>query len=354
MLALAGSEIDATGGNLTLGDATKVNGFYGNGTIEVGPSTVTLADSNDAVLDSASLVTLGAGGSHGTINTANGLTLDFGGNITGYGTLSTPNNIAKPLINNGHITGSNVSQRITLSGYVKGVGTFDNVNFTGTFSPGLSPTTSVVGNIGLLDTSTLIMELGGTASGSGYDQLQSSGTIGFDGILQVTKINGFEPALNNIFNLFDGSLSGLFESVSLPSLAPGLAWNQSQLYTTGVISVVAAAGLAGDFNNDGFVDGADYTVWRNNLGTNFNLNGNGDESAGSAGIVNEADYSWWRQHYGNSNEGGGGLGNRQSNNVPEPATWTILVLAAAGGCFRRARSAWRVPTSRQRVTLVNN
>ena len=38
-------------------------------------------------------------------------------------------------------------------------------------------------------------------------------------------------------------------------------------------------GPAGDFNNDGKVDAADYTVWRDNLGSDFNLAGNGDNLA---------------------------------------------------------------------------
>src|SRR5262249_20459745 len=37
-------------------------------------------------------------------------------------------------------------------------------------------------------------------------------------------------------------------------------------------------GAAGDYNADGRVDALDYTVWRNNLGTNFNLAGNGDDT----------------------------------------------------------------------------
>ena len=96
MLALAGSTIDATAGDLTLGDATKVNGFYSNGTLLVGQYTVTLADANDAVFDSATLVSLGSGATPGTLNADNGLTLDFGGNFTGYGTVSTPDNLPTP------------------------------------------------------------------------------------------------------------------------------------------------------------------------------------------------------------------------------------------------------------------
>jgi hypothetical protein len=146
---------------------TKPNGFYSNGTLTTGSHTVALADANDSVLDSAALVSLGSGASPGALNAANGLTIDFGGNVTGFGTVTTPNTLAKPLINNGHTTGDSGTQLITLPGYVKGVGTFDNVNFTGTFSPGLSPTILSAGNIAFAPTSTLIMELGGTLPGSG-------------------------------------------------------------------------------------------------------------------------------------------------------------------------------------------
>ena len=57
---------------------------------------------------------------------------------------------------------------------------------------------------------------------------------------------------------------------ALALVAPGLA---------AIVDPGAAAGLPGDYNNDGKVDAADYTVWRNHLGeadeTNINNNGNG-------------------------------------------------------------------------------
>lgn len=55
--------------------------------------------------------------------------------------------------------------------------------------------------------------------------------------------------------------------------------------------------LAGDYNLDGVVDAADYTVWRNHLGTTGLApyspgDGNGD------GMVDELDYQIWKDEFG--------------------------------------------------------
>jgi hypothetical protein len=94
-----------------------------------------------------------------------------------------------------------------------------------------------------------------------------------------------------------------------------------------MIRAITATPLAGDYNNDGAVDAADYVVWRENLASEFDLNGNGDESGGSAGTVDAADYAWWRQHFGNSNLGAGsaslaGVGSA----VPEPHGFVLFVI----------------------------
>ncbi len=265
----AGSTITATG-TLSIGDSTLVNGFSTQGTLAVGANSVTILDANDAVFDSSSLVTIGSGATAGSLTSANGLTLDFGGNITGFGLVSTPNNSSKPLINNGHISGSSAAAPITLPGYVKGVGTFDQVVLTGTYSPGFSPASVTAGSLTFGPTSMLTMELGGTTAGSQYDQILASGAMGFGGTLQVSLINGFSPAAGQSFNLFDwGSKTGTFSSLSLPSLSGSLTWDTSQLYTNGVLGVVSA-GLPGDYDNNGTVDAADYVVWRK-------LNINGDQ-----------------------------------------------------------------------------
>jgi hypothetical protein len=95
------------------------------------------------------------------------------------------------------------------------------------------------------------------------------------------------------------------------------------------------AGLPGDYNGDNIVDAADYTVWRNNLGTNFNLNGNGDETGASGGTVDAADYLWWKSHYGNTGPGSGGL----AAHVPEPSSAMLVLVACVALCCGQRRSA---------------
>ena len=59
----------------------------------------------------------------------------------------------------------------------------------------------------------------------------------------------------------------------------------------------AASALDGDYNADGVVDAADYTVWRDTLGmSGFGLAADGDGNA----IVNALDYDVWRNNFGAS------------------------------------------------------
>jgi hypothetical protein len=52
---------------------------------------------------------------------------------------------------------------------------------------------------------------------------------------------------------------------------------------------------AGDYNGDDVVDAADYTVWRNKLGSEFELP---NRAPGNEGPVSEADYDAWKSHFG--------------------------------------------------------
>lgn len=79
----------------------------------------------------------------------------------------------------------------------------------------------------------------------------------------------------------------------------------------------------GDFNADGVVDAADYTVWRDANGEESGLaDGDGD------GRATEADLAIWRANYGRT------LGSTGTP-IPEPAAWTLVLSAIAVTPTRR-------------------
>lgn len=117
----------------------------------------------------------------------------------------------------------------------------------------------------------------------------------------------------------------------------------SQSITGGVLFAPSfvAAPLPGDFNGDLQVDAADFTVWRDALGSSNPLNGNGDETGSSAGIVDQADYLLWKTNFGSSlaapSTSPGLLGG--GSPVPEPsAVVTMVTLAMVLAGWRRLQT----------------
>jgi prepilin-type N-terminal cleavage/methylation domain-containing protein/prepilin-type processing-associated H-X9-DG protein len=79
----------------------------------------------------------------------------------------------------------------------------------------------------------------------------------------------------------------------------------------------------GDYNADGVVNLADYTVWRDSLGSvGSELAADGDNN----GVIDTEDYGLWKSNFGQGGPGGG-LG---STTVPEPAAFVILGIALVG------------------------
>jgi hypothetical protein len=105
-------------------------------------------------------------------------------------------------------------------------------------------------------------------------------------------------------------------------LLGNLKWDTSRLYSDGVLAVLAA-GLPGDYNQNGVVDAADYVLWRKNPG-NFPADA----------------YVTWRSHFGQT--AGSGAGTATNAAIPEPATLLLLLFAAAGWCLRQGRTAQKV------------
>ena len=89
--------------------------------------------------------------------------------------------------------------------------------------------------------------------------------------------------------------------------------------------------LPGDYNDDGLVDAADYTVWRDNLGAPAGTLANDVDG----GVIGPAQYATWKGSFGMASGAGGN--SLQNATVPEPASaWLVLTgLAVVLGRLRR-------------------
>ena len=146
------------------------------------------------------------------------------------------------------------------------------------------------------------------------DLLEVSGTAVLDGTLDVDHADSDDIGLGSQFTVLTAAdISGTFAITLLPELASGLAWHVDTGATAVTLEAVRAT-IAGDYNVDGVVDAADYTVWRDLNGSTVVAgalaDGNGD------GQVTQADYEVWRANFGRS------VAQLESSNatVPEPTT----------------------------------
>src|SRR5690606_26407166 len=132
----------------------------------------------------------------------------------------------------------------------------------------------------------------------------------------------------------------VLQFISSPSfLFPGLI-DEVALYDRALtadeiaLHFLAATRLAGDFNDDGQVDAADYTVWRNSFGEELDPLTRAD--ADGDGVVTALDYLVWKAHYGRHT----GEGALLAHQVPEPGALAVAVaMVSLAALSRRRRSA---------------
>jgi len=105
---------------------------------------------------------------------------------------------------------------------------------------------------------TLSLDLAGTAS---YDALDVSQFAILSGTLQIEFVGGFVPALGDHFTVLTYlAHSGTFADIVGADYAPG----RSLIPVFGPTSLMLFANVPGDANYDGFVNGADFTLWADN------------------------------------------------------------------------------------------
>ena len=108
--------------------------------------------------------------------------------------------------------------------------------------------------------------------------------------------------------------------------------NEQAAITRAYLDASLAVVLPGDYNDDGIVDMADYTVWRNHLGAPANALPNDIVNR----TVGKLQYSVWKSHYG---ETLASVSSISAITVPEPSSWVLSMLGVS--IMIVARKRWR-------------
>lgn len=132
-------------------------------------------------------------------------------------------------------------------------------------------------------------------------------------------ISGGEYVVQMPFESFESHLGPIdFSDVDSISVSV-LAWEHASF---AIDEISTTAGLPGDYNLDGVVNLADYTVWRDALGSSGALP-NEDPAATTKGIVDHEDYLFWKSQFGATFPSA--TANPASAVVPEPSALAMLL-----------------------------
>jgi hypothetical protein len=196
---------------------------------------------------------------------------------------------------------------------------------------------SIPGNpVEVADKSTAIPSGTGNFTGFGDVSISATdvaflgnGANGQQGIYDLT--GGLLLKVVDLTDLVDGrAITGLhFSRVGLSG--DPLAFQVTFADATQGLYTWSLPTLAGDFNADGKVDGADYVTWRKGLGRTYT----------------QADYDVWRTHFGQTS--GSGADAPAITAVPEPSSLVICGMGLAVAASVRRRKVCRATFS-----VVNN
>jgi T5SS/PEP-CTERM-associated repeat protein len=213
----------------------------------------------------------------------------------------------------------------------------DLENESGNFLPNTA--TVVDGNYSGANNSVLSYLITGPSATNQHGSVTITDTASLGGSLLFSVSSLYEPDPDEVYTLLAATdLVGAFTNVAngqrintanlngsfIVYYGPGSPIDPDQV----VLASFLHAGPAGDYNNNGIVDAADYTVWRDNLGAPPGTLINDVDG----GVIDQDQYDTWKANFGNSS----GSSSQSNAAVPEPATWLLLTMAviAAKGSLR--------------------
>ncbi|WP_442481865.1 beta strand repeat-containing protein [Aeoliella sp. SH292] len=186
--------------------------------------------------------------------------------------------------------------------------------------------TATVKDYSQASTGELFVEVAGTLPNQ-FDRIQTSGVAQVDGYLNIDIDGGFVPVIGNTFDIISTvfGVSGSFDTIDSSGMPAGVAFAVSYLPNAVRLTAVAKPLFEADFDEDGDVDATDYVIWKGAFGLNQLGDANGDN------ITNIADYTVWRDQLGSGPMVGPGslVGASQ---VPEPGAALLGIAAIVGLC----------------------
>ncbi len=218
---------------------------------DAGSAAATWSVGNGNVLELHGVsATLGTLEGSGTVRSSTGSSTlsvtggTFGGTFSdGGGVLAVTKTGAGALELNGVSTHTGLTD--IQGGLLSGTGSLEGslrVRAGASVEPGNSVGTFSLGGSLILDPGAIYRaEIASPSSMDLVTLFGATGSLAFDGTLQVALLDGFTPGLGNTFNLIDWTgahtVSGT-PNFDLPALADDLSWDTSEFLTNGSISVI--------------------------------------------------------------------------------------------------------------------
>jgi len=127
--------------------------------------------------------------------------------------------------------------------------------------------------------------------------------------------------VTSLTSTLDGSVNSSYgDRAAFTRVSPFLTWIEE---TIAANSLTSPLPLPGDFDGDGSVDGADFLAWQRGFGAAFGLE----------------DLTDWETNFGASSGFGDAAAQfPQSQTIPEPSSYALLLLGFAGVLF--TRNSW--------------
>jgi hypothetical protein len=154
-------------------------------------------------------------------------------------------------------------------------------------------------------------------------------------VREISESDGYLSQSEAIAQFGLGSHPGTIDLITIEWPASGIVQEFRNITPDQFLTIVERHPC--DFNSDGTIDAADYTVWRDTFGQTV-AHGTGADANGD-GIVDESDYQLWKTNFGAVFGIGMGAGasllTGTGQSVPEPASRTMAAIGLLGLFHRK-------------------